>query len=186
MPACKTCEAENRDEQEETALEAVNNRISWREAARKLGLGHHQSLKNHMERHFAGLLSLDPTEQVAYLIEENIKELQEQLALAPPEIKPFFFMIIHNLRGLAGTKPSQQALNASLKAIHEVVGMKTQNRLMMDFAMAAFKKQSAEEELLPRRADYYVTAPEESEAQLPSGSAFVPQNGTNYELREVG
>lgn len=143
MPSCKTCEAENRDEQEEVALEAANGRISWREAARQLGLAHHQSLKNHMERHFAGLLSLDPDEQMLFLIEENIKELQEQLSLAPPEIKPFFFMIIHNLRGLAGTKPSQQNLNAALKAIHEVVGMKTQNRLMMDFAMAAFKKQEA-------------------------------------------
>lgn len=139
MPACLACEAENRDEQEEIALEAVEGRSSWREVSRRLGLTHHQGIKNHMERHYVG--PEDPETHFAELIEANIIELEEQLALAPPEIKPFFFMIIHNLRGLHNTKPSQQNLNAALKAIHEVVGMKTQNRLMMDFAIAAFKKQ---------------------------------------------
>lgn len=142
MPSCKPCEADNREQMEEMALEAVQGRLSWREVARQLGLSHHQGLKNHMERHYAGIS--DPSQQLNELIEKNIKELEDQLVLATPEIKPFFFMIIHNLRGLANTKPSQQNLNAALKAIHEVVGMKTQNRLMMDFAMAAFKKRESE------------------------------------------
>lgn len=137
---CKICLADNTDEIEALCLEAVEGRRSWRSVAAELGWSHHAPLKNHMEKHYT--TSPSPTqlasEALDPLIADTIEELIAQWRLAPPEVKPFYAIAIQNLKGLTDTKPSQQNLVAALKAIHEVTGMKMEQRLMFEFAKHAF------------------------------------------------
>lgn len=141
MAACGICSSERQDELEKWGLSAASGETSWRQAAANAGLSHHQPLKNHMERHFVAPPTA--TEQalapVDDLIAESIEELIEQAKAAPPDLKPLYLSAIHNLRGLAQTKPSQQHLQAALKGIHEITGMKMDQQQMLAYGMARFK-----------------------------------------------
>jgi len=145
---CGVCKSDRLEELEDLAVEAVEGRLSWREVARQLGLGHHQSLKNHMERHWTAPLA--PTEQALQewpqLVAQTIQELSDQMRFAPIEVKPFYLIAIQNLKGLDLTKPSQANLINSLKAIHEVTGMKMEQRMMLAFAQEMFESSPAEVE----------------------------------------
>ena len=145
---CGVCNSPRLEELEELALEAVEGRLSWREVARKLGLAHHQSLKNHMERHWVAPLA--PQEQALQewpaLVAQTIQELSDQMRFAPTEVKPFYLIAIQNLKNLDLTKPSQANLINALKAIHEVTGMKMEQRMMLAFAQEMFGSTPAEVE----------------------------------------
>lgn len=139
-PDCKVCNAENTEEQEAVALLAVNREIPWEEARRRLGLPNYKGLQNHMAKHWVA-----PPSEVELALSEfdelvglTIEELTEQWRFAPPEVKPFYAIAIKNLSGLDMTKPSQQNLVNALKAIHEVTGMKQEQRLMLEFARHQF------------------------------------------------
>lgn len=137
---CSVCNADNRDFLEELGQAALDGATSWRAAAREAGLSHHQGLKNHMEKHFAAPASAEEMvlEAISGDLAEMVEELKAQARLAPPEIAPFYAVAIRNLAGLAETKPSQQHLIQALKAIHEVTGMKMEQRLMLEFAKHQF------------------------------------------------
>lgn len=139
-PECKVCNAENTDEQEAVGLLALDGEISWEEAKRRLGLPNPKGLQNHMAKHYVAPPSEvdEALSALPGLIAGSIEELQEQMRFAPPDVKPFYAIAIRNLSELENTKASQQNLIYALKAIHEVTGMKNEQRLMLDFARHHF------------------------------------------------
>jgi hypothetical protein len=146
MPVgCKTCESPNQEECEAVGLLAESGDISWAEAARRLDLTHPKGLQNHMANHYVA----PPTEMEGAmsdfdtLLAGSIEELMDQMRIAPPEVKPFYAVAIQNLRGIGETKPSQQHLINALKGIHEVTGMRMEQRLLLDFASHHFNAMGA-------------------------------------------
>jgi hypothetical protein len=138
---CATCNAENQAELEAAALEVMAGSRSWRSLAREFDLTHATGVRNHMERHYTSVRAAGNAVQrseVEDLTRQTIDELTEQMSRAPAEVKPFYAVAIQNMRGLADTKPSQQHLINALKAIHEVTGMKMEQRLMLQFAQHQF------------------------------------------------
>lgn len=137
---CTVCNADNRDFLEELGQQALDGAISWRAATRDAGLNSHQSFKNHMEKHYAAPSSNEELVMDAMVgdLATMVEELKANARLAPPEIAPFYAVAIRNLAGLQETKPSQQHLIQALKAIHEVTGMKMEQRLMLEFAKHQF------------------------------------------------
>lgn len=145
MSACGICTHDDQEALEELGLEAKNGKRSWSSAAREAGLTHHVSLKNHMLKHWEEpipesdvvLDELDPA------IATAMRELQEAMEYAPVEVKPLYAIAIRNLKGLLQTKPSQSNLITALKAIHEITGMKMEQKLMLGFAARMFPGQNA-------------------------------------------
>lgn len=137
---CSICNHEQRDLLEDLGQQALDGAISWRAAARDGELNHHQGLKNHMEKHYAAPPSVEDEVLAAASedIREMVEDLKAQAKVAPPEIAPFYAVAIRNLAGIEETKPSQQHLIQALKAIHEVTGMKMEQRLMLEFAKHQF------------------------------------------------
>lgn len=143
---CTVCNADNRDFLEELGQQALDGALSWRAASREAGLSHHQGFKNHMEKHYARPPTAEE-EAMASLsgdLAEMVEALKRQAKIAPPEIAPFYAVAIRNLAGIEETKPSQQHLIQALKAIHEVTGMKMEQRLMLEFAKHQFGLGDAE------------------------------------------
>lgn len=141
MSACSICSSERCDELEALGLAAMKGESSWRAAAQAAGLTHHKGLQNHMEKHYvAPMLAAEAAadDALAVLIKDSLEELSTAMAHAPAEVKPLYAVAIRNLAGLRETKPSQQHLIAALKTIHEVTGMRMEQRLMLDFARAHF------------------------------------------------
>lgn len=143
---CGICALPNLDEVEEAAQDGLSGAASWKGLGERFGVNR-QSLKNHMERHWVAPASAteQAVEGLDAAIAENIEQLLEQMRFAPAEVKPFYAVAIQNLKALADTKPSQQNLINSLKAITEVTGMKQEQHLMLEFARHAFKKLDAAE-----------------------------------------
>ena len=143
---CSICNHDERDRLEELGQQALDGAISWRAAARDGGLSHHTPLSNHMKKHFAQ----PPTSEEEMLanlsedLQEMVEALKAQARIAPPEIAPFYAIAIRNLAAIDQTAPSQQHLIQALKAIHEVTGMKMEQRLMLEFAKASFGVEPAE------------------------------------------
>lgn len=137
---CTVCNADNRDFLEELGQQALDGATSWRAATRDAGLTSHQSFKNHMEKHYATPSTSEELvmEGMTGALATMVEELKANARLAPPEIAPFYAVAIRNLAGLEETKPSQQHLIQALKAIHEVTGMKMEQRLMLEFAKHQF------------------------------------------------
>lgn len=131
---------------EELGQQALDGAISWRAAAREAGLSHHAGLKNHMESHYAQAPSAQDVvmEALDADLQRMVDELRAQARMAPPEIAPFYAVAIRNLASIAETNPSQQHLIQALKAIHEVTGMKMEQRLMLEFAKHQFGLGEAE------------------------------------------
>lgn len=143
MPVeCKTCSAENRDEQEDVACLALDGQISWAEAARRLGLTHAKGLQNHMEVHWSPPATATEVvlEEFDQQVADAIRDLMDEMRFAPVAVKPFYAIAIANLKGLDQTKPSQQHLINALKGIHEVTGMKMEQQMMLDFARHHFNQ----------------------------------------------
>lgn len=147
MSSCATCNASTQALLEDIGVRALEGSISWREAARQAGLTHHQGLKNHMESHFIQQAEASVEAEFDGLIEQALWELQDRMRHAPTELKPLFAVQIQNMRGLKDTKPSQQNLIHASKAIQEILGMKVEQRLMLEFARAAFPGATATPEL---------------------------------------
>lgn len=145
MNHCSICTHSEQTTLEEFGLEALHGKRSWRDAARAAGLSHAQGLKNHMERHYEEKdLDAELQEALDPLVTEAIEELTAQMRVAPAEVKPFYLVAIANLKKLHETKPSQQHLLNALKGIHEVTGMKMEQRLMLEFAKHHFGLGSGE------------------------------------------
>ena len=109
--------------------------ISWREAARRTGY-RVDTLKRHMEAHVTVPDTTGgPLEE---LVTQTISSLEEMYPTLPPDVRPLLLVVIHNLQHLATTRPSQQHLIQALQALGEITGMKQQNRILLEFAKAAF------------------------------------------------
>jgi hypothetical protein len=138
---CRICIADNLEFIEEVGVQCLRGEISWREGAKRAGLKYHQPLTNHMQKHYT-----DPNAAVSNALDEDLlvevenaaRELLEQMRLAPPEVKPLYAAAIKNLRELGNTKPSQQHLIQSLKAVHEITGMQMEQQVMLAFARHHF------------------------------------------------
>lgn len=149
---CKTCLADNQEEQEALGLLAMSGEISWREAVRRLGLGHHAPLQNHMRQHYVVARQAEVEDDFDKLVKEATADLMTQFSLAPPEVKPLILAAIHNIRELRDTKPSQQHLIMALKTIQEMTGMKQEQRMMLLFAEKMFGEVASTEDL-PQLSD---------------------------------
>lgn len=153
MSACGICTSDRLEELEALAAEAACGQRSWRSVAAEAGLTHHASLKNHFLKHRVSAPT--PVEEALGeldgLIADTMRELALQMKFAPVEVRPFYAVAIKNLQGLTGTQASQQHLIHALKAIHEVTGMKLEQRLMLEFARAAFPSAPAAPVLPPAR-----------------------------------
>lgn len=138
---CGICTLPNVEVVESAALDALDGSRSWKSLGDEYSINR-QSLKNHMEKHYRATPSLTSLamEGLDPAIAMNIEELQGRMAIASPEIKPFYAIAIQNLKGLLETKPSQQNLIAALKAITEVTGMKQSQTLMIEFARHQFNQ----------------------------------------------
>lgn len=164
---CGICNRDNVEELEQLGQEAMLEKRSWRNAAATAGLSHHAALKNHMMKHFqvpvpeteAALAELDP------VIANTMRELTEAMEFAPLEVKPLYAVAIRNLRGLAETKPSQQNLITALKAIHEITGMKMEQKLMLGFAGKMFGLQPSQAKAAIDKGQEYIEA-ESEEVEL--------------------
>lgn len=137
MPACLVCVSPDQDEIEARGALCLAGQLSWRQGALQSGFPHHQGLKNHMEKHVVSPEAAVAAE-VDASVQETVDQLRRQMALVPAELKPLYATAIHNLKGLADTKPSQQHLLAAIKIIHEVTGMRMEQQLMLSFAEAHF------------------------------------------------
>lgn len=134
---CGICRAPNLAELEVLGTLALKGEMTWAGAAREGGLNHGQAFKNHMERHFVAPSTkavVGIEEENDLLIAEAVKDLQAQMAVAPTDVAPLYAVAIHNLRGLKDTNPSQQALTNALKAIHEIQGMKQEQRVLLEMS----------------------------------------------------
>lgn len=137
---CSICTNDHRENLERLGLEALQERRSWRSITTETDLTHTAGLRNHMEKHFThSLVERAKQEQgdaLAGFLKEALSELTMAMAVAPTETKPLYAMMIHNLSSLEKTQPSQQSLIAAAKAIHEITGMKMQQRLLLNYAEA--------------------------------------------------
>lgn len=120
---------------------AIHGEVSWNAAAKAIGV-YPQTLKTHMMKHLV-LPSLKEADEeknthLRALIEVAKGELEAQFYVSPSDVKPLILAAIHNLDGLLTTKPSQEVLLRALKTAQEMTGMKTEQRLMLDFADAMF------------------------------------------------
>lgn len=147
---CQVCLHDDRDALEGVGRQALSGAMSWREASRQSGVPH-MSLKNHMEKHFVAEATAQATEALTEDITETLANLRRNAALAPVEVQPLYFVAIRNLEGLMDTKPSQQHLLAAIKAIHEVTGMRNEQRILLAFAAEHFAVplEEAEEAMPP-------------------------------------
>lgn len=136
--ACKVCNATNQEELEAIGLEAMDESISWREAARRADFTHHAGFKNHMVEHYVDRQVRAAEEEAAdetdRLINQTVIELRDAMRIAPIDVKALYAAAIHNLLGLKQTKPSQQHLIMALRSIQEMTGMKNEQRLLLQFA----------------------------------------------------
>lgn len=125
---------------EAIGIEVLDGRRSWKSAAKDANLASYISLRTHMANHYVApraasdivLDEMDPSVAAA------MRDLQEAMEYAPVEVKPLYAVAIRNLRGLMETKPSQSNLITALKAIHEITGMKMEQKLMLGFANKMF------------------------------------------------
>ncbi|MDQ2938834.1 MAG: hypothetical protein M3R67_15240 [Acidobacteriota bacterium] len=77
------------------------------------------------------------------LIEQARQGLMDQFYLSPDDVKPLILVAIQNLAGLRDTKPSQESLIRALKTVQEMTGMKNEQKLMLGFAEAMWKRPPA-------------------------------------------
>lgn len=109
-----------------------------------------------MDRHYVSeveVLEAQVTESLEGLIAQARLDILQEAAGAQPDAKAALLVVVHNLDGLLGTKPSQGSLLAALKAVHEIQGMKTENQLLLAFAARKFKQPGiapGQERVLPR------------------------------------
>lgn len=144
MAGCATCAAPNQAELEAIGLEALEERTSWREAARRAGFSHHAGFKNHMEKHYVQAAVRVAQDEFEALIAEAEYELLQQFhGTADASAKALYLVALQNLRGLRETKPSQQHLVNALKTIAELTGMKAEQKLMLQFSKSFFKQAPA-------------------------------------------
>jgi hypothetical protein len=126
---------------EAIGMDALGERISWREAGRRADcLG--RSLQTHMEKHYIAAALAEHQDEMDRLIAEAKAGLLEQFAIAPPDVKPLVLVALQNLEGLRAMKPSQEHLIKALKTIQEMTGMKNEQRLMLGFAEAMFGRKA--------------------------------------------
>jgi hypothetical protein len=149
MSACRVCSSDKRGDIELIGSQALNGEASWRAAAQAAEVTH-QSLKNHMENHYvhpdttgelAAAQVLD--NELSRLMLQTEAELLDQMSRAPAEVKPLYAVAVRNLRGIKETRPSQRNLIDALRTVHEVTGMRMEQRLMLEFAKAAFGPSAA-------------------------------------------
>ena len=150
MPSCGICAAPNVREVETVGLQALAEKISWREASRQTG-HNHTSLKNHMQQHYVDQTQADYDD---YISEELLKYAQRAMEglrghfeEVPDDAKPMVVVAMHNLKDLHKTPSSQKNLTEALKTIQQMTGMKSEQRGLLLFAQAMKAKNIPE--LLP-------------------------------------
>lgn len=135
MAGCGICAAHNQSNAEEVGLKALSGEISWREASRLSGYGH-SNLKRHMEQDYVERVVRDEQTEFGRLVETVEASLKRYLYTVPDDTKPLVLIAIHNLKGLEDTPVSQKNLIDTLKTVQQMTGLKTENRLMLQFAEA--------------------------------------------------
>jgi len=155
MALCAVCTSKDQREIEEVGLKALSGEISWREAARQTELTH-ANLKRHMENDYVARVWREEKTEFGELVESVEASLKVYLRTVPDDTKPLVLIAIHNLRGLEDTPVSQKNLIDTLKTVQQMTGLKTENRLMLQFAqqMGANKAQKELED--PRIIDAVV------------------------------
>ncbi len=149
MSACNICARDDLAELEEfvvnNAEEFGRGDLSWRRTAIELGLPHATPLTTHMRKHYVppsaaveGAIQDQFTETVSALA----TELLEASKYAPAEVRPLYLVAVRNIQGLQETKPSQQNLTMALKAIHEITGMRVEQKLMIEYARGRFSEEA--------------------------------------------
>ena len=143
---CAICAAENRDEVEQEARLCLEGARSWRSAGEATGF-RHQQVKNHMEKHWmapAVAVRLEVQDEqdadIQRQVDGAVGELLAEMESQPATLKPMYLAAIHNVKHITDTKPSQQHLVAALKAVHEITGMKMEQRMLLEFGAARFGK----------------------------------------------
>ncbi len=141
MPACSICIHLSQPDIEAAGNRAINGDLSWRAAAAMFDV-RSQPLKHHMLTHVlqpeVAAAQAELTNEMDLLIQEAKEGLLEQFRLSPADVKPLILVAIQNLDGLRNTKPSMETLIRALKTVQEMTGMKSQQRLMVDFAKAMY------------------------------------------------
>lgn len=139
---CRVCfdlDDDLKEKVESAGAEALRGDRSWNSVSLEFGVTR-QSVKNHMEKHWSAPAT--PTEVALEgfdaIVAQTVEELTQQMLMAPPEAKALYAVAITNLVNVKQTKPSQQNLIASLKAIAELTGMKMEQKLMLAFAGKMF------------------------------------------------
>ncbi len=146
-PICTEASPEERARVEAEGVEAMNEKKPWKVAWRDSGTGASEYFfKKHMAEHYKPPAE-EAFERVFSDLESMLEDLQVAAKMAPPEVRPLYAVAMHNLRLLEETKPSQQNLILALKGIHEITGMKAQQRVLLDYARAAFGTTPAKVEL---------------------------------------
>lgn len=138
---CLVCASDQQEFLENLGNKALGGSLSWREAARLGELSHPRGLQNHMEKHYVAQAEVVEAE-VKSTLEGLISNTQASLMVdyehAPPDVQALILTVVHNLGGLEATKPSQGHLLDAIKKAHEIVGLKTQNQLMLEYAKKQF------------------------------------------------
>lgn len=137
---CSICLADNQEDIEAWGLKAQRGAISWREGAKEANVYHHTALKRHMEAHYEAPVTAEVVDEFQMALDAAIRELQVAMSSAPPEVKPLYAVAIQNMRVLPDTKGSQQNLISAIKGIHDAVGKRTEQALMMAYAEKMFNE----------------------------------------------
>lgn len=128
MITCKVCLHDDTEAIEKIGQQALSGDLSWRAAEHETtiyGISR-QSLKNHMETHYTKVVeaSFDAELQAIEAefegeVRQTVVDLFQMTKTAVPEKKVLYLSMIHNLRGLKYTKPSQQHLILAQKTIQD-------------------------------------------------------------------
>ena len=132
---CSICTSGDREAIERQIEAARAGTESWREIARRTGR-RVETLRNHADKHMGGGPVLD--RGWSEMVDSTVASVAEMFESMPPDVKPLLLLVIHNLRSLAHTRPSQSNMIMALKTIEEMTGLKVQNKVLLEFARAAF------------------------------------------------
>lgn len=73
-------------------------------------------------------------------LEQTIRELEQEAAMAPPTVASVYHVLIGQLRMLENARPSAETAIKAAEAISRITGMRTQQALLIAYAERAFSQ----------------------------------------------
>ena len=67
-----------------------------------------------------------------------VEDLHREMAMAPPTVQPLYMVLIRQLDGIKGMKPSADSVIKAATAIAQITGMRQQQALLLAYADRAF------------------------------------------------